>query len=368
MPKLSAAEFGKRDCDPQGQWCLLYGSEYELKVRLREGIVERVVAPAERDYAVETIAAGRGAKAADILGRARTASALTAARVLVVDAIENLPNPEQRALARGLAAAPGTTVVLIESTRASRGGEGRPGADDRKGRLSAELIKAVAEAGSVVECAPPGREEAAASVREHAQALGSSIRPAAAALLVERVGLDLGLLAREVEKLALLAQEGEITRQHVEEATPRTPEDNIFAVGDAIGAGDVDQAVAVLRDLMQYQGVEPTTALAFIARQFRLIWQTKVLLDAGWRPGREVPNQAQSLLAEGADVLRYLDGRRWLVNRLAGQARRFSWAQLAQAVRRLLAAELALKGIAEGIGDPRIALEVLVVDLCRRRG
>jgi DNA polymerase-3 subunit delta len=365
MPKLCAAEFHLRDYDPRGQWCLLYGPEYELKARARDGVIKRLVPPADREYAVETIALSRASRAASIVGAAQSGSMLSATRVLVADGIENLSNGEQRELARSLAAAPGTTVILIESPRSGRGEYDATGAD-RKGRLSTELIKAIAVAGAAVECLAPTRDEATRWVIDHARSLGTPIKPAVASLLVARVGLDLGRLAREVEKLALLAaDEGTITREHIEAATPRTPEDNIFAVGDAIGAGDADQALAVLRDLMHYQGVEPTTALVFVTRQIRLIWQAKILLDHGWRPGREPPEGIESLLPEGSDILRMLEGRAWLVNRLAGQARRINWPQLTYAIRRLLTAELTLKGIGEGVAEPQVALELLVVDLCR---
>jgi DNA polymerase-3 subunit delta len=368
MPRLTATEFINRQYDPVGQWCLLFGPEYELKVRLKEALIERLVAPEEREYAVETLAMAKGAKAGAVTGPARTASTFTPARVVVVDWVENLSNAEQRDLARHLEAAPGTVVILVEGPR-GRTESQRQFAGDRKGRLSTELIKAVAEIGSAVECRAPTRDEAIAWVVDQARTLGTPVMPAVAAFLVERVGTDLGRLAREVEKLSLVAlADRAITRQHVEEVTARTPEDNIFAVGDAVGAGDADQALTVLRDLMQYQGVEPTTALAFITRQIRLIWQTKVLLDAGWRSGQDVPEKAEPLLPERGDIRQYLEGRGWLVNRLAGQARRFSWPQLAYAVRRALEAELALKGMSEGVSDPRVALELLVVDLCRWRG
>jgi DNA polymerase-3 subunit delta len=369
MPRLSAAEFHAKGYDPRGQWCLLHGPEHELKLRARDAIIQHLVSPQDREYAVQTIAIAKGGKASTISSAAQTASTFTPARVLVVDWVENLSNAEQRELARDLAAAPGTTVILIEGPRGARAQYEAAGAGDRKGRLSAELIRAISEVGSVVECRALTRDEAVARVVEHARSLGAAMKPAVAALLVERVGLDLGRLAREVEKLSLLASgEGAITRQHIEQATPRTPEDSIFAVGDAIGVGDVDQALGALRDLLHYQGVEPTTALAFIGRQFRLLWQMRILLDAGWRPGGEAPEQAAALLPEEGEILGYLDGRRWLVNRLAAQSRRFSWLQLAHAVRRVLEAELALKGIGEGVSDPRLALELLVADLCKRRG
>jgi len=368
MPKLTASEFIKRQHDPHGQWCLLHGPEYELKLRLKDAMIDRLVSPEDRGYAVETLAIAKGAKAGAVTGPAQTASAFTPVRVLVVDWVENLSNAEQRELARHLEAAQGTFVILVEGPR-GRTESQRHTAGDGKGRLSTELVKAVAEAGSAVECRALGRDEAVAWIVDQARGLGTPIMPAVAALLVERVGTDLGRLAREIEKLSLVAiGERAISRQHVEEVTARTPEDNIFAVGDAIGAGDVDQALTVLRDLVQYQGVEPTTALAFITRQIRLIWQAKVLLDAGWRSGKDVPEEAEPLLPERGDIRQYLEGRGWLVNRLAGQARRFSWPQLAHAVRRALEAELALKGISEGVSEPRVALELLVVDLCRWRG
>jgi DNA polymerase III delta subunit len=368
MAKVTAAEFRHSNHDPQGQWCLLLGPEHELKLRARSAIINRLVAPEDRGYAVETMTLAKGARAAAVIRAAQTPAMLGATRVVVVESIENLSAGEQRELARGLQAAPSTTVILVEGARGQHGDD-RPRGGDRAGRLSRELMEAVADAGSVVECHTPTRDDAAAWVAAEAHALGAAIKPATAAMLVERVGADLGRLSREVEKLSLLAVGDEgITTQHIEEATAPTPEDNIFAVGDAIGVGDGDRALAALRDLMLYQGVEPTTALAFIARQLRLIWQARVLLDAGWRGGAEVPAAAQALLPERNDIRQYLGGRRWLVNRLLGQARRFPWPRLIHAVRRVLTAELSLKGVGAGISDPRIALEMLALDLCRWDG
>jgi hypothetical protein len=174
---------------------------------------------------------------------------LSPARVLVADGIENLSPAEQRQLARNLRAAPGTLVILIASSRGRRPGD----RGDRGDHLSRELMSAVSQAGSVVECRAPTREEAVAWVTAEARALGSVIKPAAAVLLVERVGADLGRLSREIEKLSLCSRTpGQISRQDIEEATPRTPQDNIFALGDAIGGGDGDDVVVGV-----LQGVEP---------------------------------------------------------------------------------------------------------------
>jgi DNA polymerase III delta subunit len=56
--------------------------------------------------------------------------------------------------------------------------------------------------------------------------------------------------------------------------------------------------------------------------------------------------------------------RPWLARRTMPQAAAFSWEQLAQAMRALLACDLALKGIQGKVTDPALALELLVIQLC----
>jgi len=83
-----------------------------------------------------------------------------------------------------------------------------------------------------------------AFVVEQARTHGKSIDPDTAAYLVERVGDEPGLLAAEVEKLALyVGSRRRIDRDDVAELVGLSREERIFAVMDAAAAGDLARAL-----------------------------------------------------------------------------------------------------------------------------
>ena len=150
-------------------------------------------------------------------------------------------------------------------------------------------------------------------VRKAAADAGQQIDPAAARLLAERAGLDIVRLRGDIERLLLFtAGRPKITRADAEEvASPETAQDD-WAVTSAIQQGNTSEA---LRQL----------ALA---------------LDAG-----AVPHMVLGQLA-------------WFVRERLQDARR-----LPAAVDALFRTDLDLKTSG---GDPRVLLERLVVELCRR--
>ncbi len=101
-------------------------------------------------------------------------------------------------------------------------------------------------------------------------------------LLLQRVGFDLQLLVKEVEKLALYTGENEeITEEAVEKLSSRSMESNIFALTDDILKQQPGKALKLLGDLIK-QKQEPIKLLALISRQFRIMMQVKKYIQAGY--------------------------------------------------------------------------------------
>ena len=122
-------------------------------------------------------------------------------------------------------------------------------------------------------------------MRETLQGWGQTIEPPALQLLLTRAGTELRRLQIEVDKLSLLiGDRGVIRVADVELLTPKLAEESVFRLADAVAARNGALALAVLRELMEGQLESPYRIFPLIIRQFRLIWQTKVLLDAGWKP------------------------------------------------------------------------------------
>jgi DNA polymerase III delta subunit len=124
--------------------------------------------------------------------------------------------------------------------------------------------------------------------------------------------------------------------------------------------------VAVLRGLLGEKREEPGRILWMLAQTIRLIWQTKLLVERGWRPGQEVDEETAALLPqeERKNALAQFARRPWLARRTVRQANAFTWGQLTRAVEALNGCDLAMKGIRGKVGDDAVAVELVVVQLC----
>ncbi len=177
---------------------------------------------------------------------------------------------------------------------------------------------------------------------------GVAMDRAAASLLARQIGTDLLSLDQELRKLATYrGGEGRITREDVALLVPYTLDgDLIFSVVDAIGARNSRQALILLHRMLDAPAApNPWQVMAMIVRQFRLLIQTRWMLDHG---------EAASI---GARLgIRY----DFIIEKLRRQSQLFSAEQLRRAYRLLLDYDRALKG-----GELRIetALDLLVAQL-----
>ena len=278
-------------------------------------------------------------------------------RLLMVRNIDLLPNDQQKKLAASLASVPPCNHVLLIT--------GESEAGKKAAKLAADLQKGIEKSGVIYDCSPLSEDDAAQWVTSALREWQQTIEPGALRLLLSRVGTDLRRLQIEVEKLSLMiGDSGVIRLSQVEMMTPKLAEESVFHLTDAVAARDARRATEILRELLEEQLESPYRIFPLIVRQFRMIWQTKVLLDAGWKP-RQDPMQFSTALAilPEQHALGQIGG--WIGSKLAGPARQMSWVQLTGAYQALLECDMASKAI-EGV--PRqemdIALEMLCVKLC----
>lgn len=185
-------------------------------------------------------------------------------------------------------------------------------------------------------------------VQERVEKTGGRITPGAVRLLVDLVGDDLWAMASELEKLATYALNRQITELDVQTLTVGAKEASVFALVDAITARNLRDAARLLHQLLE-DGAAPPYLLFMIARQFRLLLQTRDLKAQG------MDNQE---ISRRIGVFSDFAMRKTLE-----QARNAQRPALVAAYHRLLEADLAIKtGRLEG----DLALELLLVELCRR--
>lgn len=136
------------------------------------------------------------------------------------------------------------------------------------------LAKAIPAAG-LLECKKLRGDALIAFAVEQAHAAGKQLDPATAALLVERIGNDQGIVANEIEKLALYtASRTRITPEDVAALVGLTREEMIFAAVDAAAQGRLAEALTQWRQMLALDKDVIYPALGGIA------WKLRSLLSA----------------------------------------------------------------------------------------
>jgi DNA polymerase-3 subunit delta len=120
-----------------------------------------------------------------------------------------------------------------------------------------------------------------------AQRLGFKLEPAAARLLVERMGAEPLRLRNELERLALWAGAGgQVTAADLEEMIADTSEAAVWTLSDAVIEGDARTALRVGEQLIE-QGENVTGLIYGLASRLRAACAAAAMLEEGVAP-REV--------------------------------------------------------------------------------
>jgi len=179
---------------------------------------------------------------------------------------------------------------------------------------------------------------------------GKPLSVAAARMLVDLVGTDMGLLDQEMAKLAIyVGTNSRIDTADVDQLVGQSRAENTWKIFDLIGAGQTGEALTLLDRLLD-QGEEPLRLLGAFSMQLRRLAQAARLHGQG--------ESLQGAL-EQAGVPPF--GRRNAEQQLRHLGRR----RLDRVYDWLLETDLGLKGSSQL--PPRTLLERLVVQLARKR-
>jgi DNA polymerase-3 subunit delta len=183
-------------------------------------------------------------------------------------------------------------------------------------------------------------------VLARARELGTELEPDAARALIGHVGERQQRLLRELEKLALGAEEGvRLDAEAIEELTAPSAERRSWAVADALVAGDAAAAVRAYLGLRD-QGERVSGLIYWISQRVRTAHDVAAALDAG-----EPPAQIKRRLR--------MPGR--AADRLIADARRAGPDRLRQATGEIADLELASRGGGRGgAGEDTAALRSIL--------
>ncbi|MBN1145842.1 MAG: DNA polymerase III subunit delta [Anaerolineales bacterium] len=262
---------------------------------------------------------GRSYNLDELLSVASAMPFLAARRLVVLAnplARLNSPSARQKFIEQLGKIPPSTALALVEYSTLTDEKQ------RRKGKLH-WLEKWALQAGDrvYIKAFPRAKGPALARwIQERARRAGGQFTPQAAELLASLSGGDPRLADQEIHKLLSYVNYCRpVEIDDVENLSPDAAEGNIFALVDALGAGDGRGTMSMLQRLLEKQ--DPFSIFGMIVRQFRLLLLAREILDNGGNSG---------------EIARQLKTPAFVADKLIAQARRFTLPDLEMIYHRLL--------------------------------
>jgi DNA polymerase-3 subunit delta len=241
-------------------------------------------------------------------------------RYLLADGVEAWKAGDLDPLEHELKAVPeGTVVVLIA-----------------RGKAPARLVKAIEKAGGEHrEYAAPKPWQMPKWAAERAREEGLNLDQEAAKALVASVGTRQQRLAREIERLAILAHpRTQLTADEITRLAAADAPQQVYDLADALVAGDVPASLGLAERLTSGED-RPSKLVYPIVRRLRDVHRAAELLDAG------VPE---------AKVAGALKMPPWAAKRTLAQAKKADREALARALCAFADLEIELRGGGASVG------------------
>ena len=261
----------------------------------------------------------------------------TGIRYILIDGVEGWKAPQLDPLERALADMPPETILVMVA----------------RGKAQARLCKAVEKAGGEVrEYEAPNARQLGKWTVERAAEQSLKLDGEAARTLVAMVGPRQQRIAREVERLALLAYpEGQLNAQQIHEMAAGETSLQAYELADAVVAGDERHALSVAERLSA-QGEAPGRLLYSVVRRLREVHRAAELLDAGVRE---------------SDAAGQMGMPPWLAKRIIAAAKKAGRQALEDAICAFAQLEIDLRGgglRADFSLDEDTALSIAIVRAC----
>lgn len=213
-----------------------------------------------------------------------------------------------------------------------------------------KLYKYVAKEGYVHEFGYLEERELIRFIARRLKRSGKKIGQSSATYFIQTVGYELNHVVKEIDKLIDYCMEEEVIEiSDIQQVCTVHLESRIFALVDAIGMKNREEALRLYQDMMALR--EPETRILFmISRQLSLIYQAKILSEQ-----RQTSQQmAKELKVPG-----------FVANKLVQQSRHFTMDDLELALSSLVDAEYAFKS---GGLELKTSIELLILQLTLVKG
>ena len=274
------------------------------------------------------------------------------------------PKAGSHAFIDELASLPPTAMLVLIA-------DDEQGDEDKQRRLEtvSKRWHAIVEAADgYVPSLEAGHSDISGELRAKAKAAGKHMTPSTATLLTEMTGGSLSIALGELDKVVQYVGDAEAIQDSAVMAVVEPEQEyNVYQLVDHIVAGDSAKALRQLRTLFSGRGKLEGQAFSrifpTIARQFRLVWQARLCLDAN----STVRNPAASVLEMFPLKPRIEKERDWLQNKAVRAARRIGLSQIQGVFAELVEADAQIKGLRPSVSTTE-TVETMVLRmaaLCR---
>jgi DNA polymerase-3 subunit delta len=323
---MTSALRRRRPPEARGGIYLLEGDEPFLKDEAARELVDAHIDPATRDFNLDFLR-GPDVEPETLLSICHTPPMMAEWRVVVVhDAHVLAANARSRATLETLMArkVPGLALLLLAQL-------------PERGR--AKIWDNVARAATVLRFPRPALEELPDWLVARAQVEGLTLEPAAARALASAIGAELGVLARELDKLRdYVGERTHITRADIESLVGHVPRVNRWDWIDTVGDRKLDRARTELPTLLD----AGETAVGLVIALGTHLLRLGIAVSGGERAlGEALPPH-----------------QRWLAKRVATQARVWTAPAIDDALDDLLRADRLLKSAP--LSDRQVLEELLL--------
>jgi DNA polymerase-3 subunit delta len=313
---------------------LIHGNHRLLVEEELKKVKEKISGDVDPDFNIDVFEAGEDA-IEDVLQAADTLPMASDRRYVIVKEAQKLASGDIKRL-KDYANDPSESSILILTAVGLKAGS--------------PLLRLVEEKGRVREVSKR-KDQIPGWIRGRFKDRGLKVSGKALAYLQEALGEDLMAIEGAVEKIALFHQGGEeVDLDEVVPLVAPSAERSLYELVDRVALGDSDQAVKLLRRLLQ-QGERPTHILYSLARRYRQLLLYRALREEGRAEG------------EVAAYMKLPRNQSWMVaKKLKPQAARLSEDGLRKALSLLVRVDWAIK---TGEMDDEFAVEMAVTGLSK---
>ncbi len=318
---------------------LISGKEEILRRNFLANLIAEATNPDDFDF--ETFYADER-PASHWIAAASTAPFLSPRRTVVVRRLLRAGTPMEAGIKdeNPLQALPPTALLILVADDES----GDSARQQRLATICSAWEKLVSGHGTVHKC-DVSDKNLAVLIRDAAKDLGKSISGPAADLLIEMTGQSYSRALGELEKVALyLGDIQEIREQVIRAVVTPSREWNVFKMINAVIAGQPPTAIRQLRIVigtMKPEEAALRNIFPTMVKQFRLIWQARLCIDARCVPAN-APLQVAGQFSRSPNLLKE---KEWSQNRAMQAARHIPLHRLSEALEIIAETDARLKGL-----------------------